>query len=208
MNNNLPKFQIISKNFLDFLNGKPTTPESKDQLSKLVRLSMETNQKLWELEDSARMAELGLKHIAKTKQEIDENNQIRNNLIKEIDVEIAERTGVSPDPQKQFYSESPGMIVDRLSILFIKLIAIRDLLLVIEEKDLQEEYQEKENIILNQIDHIGIFLDSYFIRLAKKEVFFEILQPVKIYNDTRIRRYIKILKKTKPLISIFNSKLE
>jgi len=25
----------------------------------------------------------------------------------------------------------------------------------------------------------------------KKEVFFEIQQPVKIYNDTRVRKYIK-----------------
>jgi len=156
---------------------------------------METNLEQWGLEDSARMTELGSEHVAKTKQEIDKNNQIRNDLIREMDIEIAKQIDISSGSQEQFYSESPGMIIDRLSILFIKLAVIRGLLLVIKENDLQEEYKEKENIILKQIDHIGKFLDAYFARLERKEVFFEVQQAVKIYNDERVRKYIKLLKK-------------
>lgn len=186
--------KTISKIFSDFLDGTSIDSKSENPLDRLIRLNMETNQKLWDLEDSARMIELGSEHVATAKQEIDKNNQIRNNLIREMDAEIEKQIGVSSGPQEQFYSESPGMIIDRLSILFIKLSVIRDLLLVIEEKDLQEEYREKEKIILTQIDHVGNFLESYFAKLARKEVFFEIQQPVKIYNDSRIRKYIKILK--------------
>ncbi|MCX6717843.1 MAG: DUF4254 domain-containing protein [Candidatus Taylorbacteria bacterium] len=185
--------KTISKIFSDFLTGVPTVYESENQLSRLIRLNMEMNRKLWNLEDSARMTELGSEHVAKPKQEIDKNNQIRNNLISKMDIEITKQMGISSGPQEQLYSESPGMIIDRLSILFIKLSVIRSLLLVIEEKDLLEEYTEKENMILNQIEHIGNFLNSYFTKLAHKEVFFEIMQPVKIYNDDRIRKYIKAL---------------
>lgn len=184
----------ISKIFSNLLEGISITPESENSLDRLIRLNMDTNRKLWNLEDSARMIELGSEHVAITKQEIDKNNQIRNNLIREMDVKIEKQIGISSGPQELFYSESPGMIIDRLSILFIKLSVIRDLLSIIEETDLQEGYKEKESIILKQIDHTGNFLDSYFIRLAHKEVFFEIHQPVKIYNDDRIKKYIKILK--------------
>jgi len=188
-------YKIISKIFYDFITDHSVASEYKEKLSRLIWLSIKTNKKLWELEDLVRVTELGSDHVAATKREIDKNNQNRNDLIREIDIEITDQIGISFVRQGQFYSESPGMIIDRLAILFIKLLVIRDLLLVIEENDLQEDYKEKENIIIRQIDYIGKFLDSYLAKLIDKEVFFEIQQPVKIYNDERVRKYIKVLKK-------------
>lgn len=195
MTNHMLNFKMILKIFSDSLNGLPATPESMEELSNLIRSNIKTNRKLWDLEDLARMDELGPEQVATTKQKIDKNNQIRNDLIRKIDIEITDQLGVSPGPRERFCCESPGMIIDRLAIMFIKQSVIRDLLPMIKKKDLQEEYEGKENIILKQIDHIGNFLDSYFTKLARKEVFFEIQQPIKIYNDKRIREYINILKK-------------
>ena len=194
MTNNILNFKIISKIFSDFIKNPSASFEYKERLNQLIGLNIKINQELWNLEDSARMIELGSEHIATTKQEIDKNNQSRNDLIREIDIEIVNQIDVLSVHQGQFYSESPGMIIDRLAILFIKLSVIRDLLSVIKEKNLQEDYKEKESIIIKHIDYIGNFLDSYFTKLAHKEVFFEIQQSVKIYNDKRIREYIKILK--------------
>ena len=191
----MSNFKIISNLFLDLLSDKSSSFEPDNHLIQLVKLNMETNRKLWNLEDSVRMKELGSEHVANTKQEIDKNNQIRNDLIREIDVEITNRFDISSGSKEKFYSESPGMIIDRLAIMFIKLSAIRNLLSVINEDDLKEEYKVKENIIFKQIEIIGNFLDSYFTKLTLKEAFFEIQQPVKIYNDDRIKKYIKILKK-------------
>lgn len=162
-----------------------------DKIEQLVFLSVKTNKILWDLEDSARMSELGDKHVADAKKNIDKNNQIRNNLMREIDTALVDRFKIIIGTQDQFYSESPGMIIDRLAILFIKLSVIKNLLVIIEEKDLIEEYKGKEKIILNQIRTIGQFLDSYLHKLSSNEVYFEIQQPVKIYNDERIRKYIK-----------------
>jgi len=189
-------FKTISNIFSDFLDGKSVASDLKPKarLINLIRSNIETNRKLWNLEDSARMVEFGPKHIAGVKQEIDKNNQIRNDLIKEIDTEITKQMQVVPlDSQEQFYAESPGMIIDRLAILHIKLFVIRDLLALINETDLMEEYKEKESIILRQINLLGNFLDSYFDKLKRKKIFFEIQQPVKIYNDKRIKKYINIL---------------
>ena len=193
--NNMLNFETISKIFSDFLDGTPIVLESDARLSNLIRSNIEMNQKLWNLEDSARMIEFGLEHVAITKREIDKSNQTRNDLIGEIDVEIANQLRAVPlYSQEQSSGESPGIIIDRLAILYIKLSVIRDLLSVIKEEDLKKEYRDKENIILKQIDRISNFLNSYFKKLERKEAFFDVQQPVKIYNDERIKKYIKILK--------------
>lgn len=130
MTNNILNFKIISKIFSDFITNPSASSEYKEKLNQLIGLNIKTNQELWNLEDLARMAELGSEHVATTKQEIDKNNQSRNDLIREIDIEIVDQIGASSVHQERFYSESPGMIIDRLAILFIKLSVIRDLLSV------------------------------------------------------------------------------
>lgn len=185
----MTNFKTISKIFSD-LTGDNTGEGYEDNLSHLVWLNVKTNKTLWNLEDSARLSELGDKHVADTKREIDKNNRIRNDLIREIDIEIAAQVGISSDSQGQSYSESPGMIVDRIAIIFLKLSVIRKLLSVITENDLKKDYSEKEKNVKRQFDHLGAFLDSYFKKLANKEVFFEVQQPVKIYNDLRVKKYI------------------
>lgn len=192
-----PNFKIISKIFYDFLTNQSDVYEEMNEFDRLVWLNIKTNHVLWELEDLARMIEIGSEHVAAAKKEIDKNNQIRNDLIRKIDIEIVKQINISQDSQERTYSESPGMIIDRLAILFIKLYVIRGLLSIIEEDDLKKEYEEKEKIILKQIDYLGNFLDIYFVKLKNREVFFEIQQAVKIYNDSRIRKYIKIIKEKK-----------
>lgn len=188
--------KIILEIFSDFLDNTVSVPDSEfeDRTLNLVRSSIQTNQKQWKLEDLARKTELGLEHVAKTKQEIDKSNQIRNDLIREIDIAITKHMRVVQlDSIEHFCSESPGMIIDRLAILYIKLSVIRKLLAVIQEKYLIKEYKEKEKIILKQINLLSSFLDLYFDKLKRKKAFFEVQQPVKIYNDARIKKYIRIL---------------
>jgi hypothetical protein len=48
-----------------------------------------------------------------------------------------------------------------------------------------------------QINRIGDFLNSYLDKLEHKDIFFDIQQPVKIYNDKRVKEYIKFLKQNR-----------
>src|SRR3989344_1960072 len=113
-------FKSISKIFITFLDGKKAS-QSKEAINRLIRSCIATNKKLWDLEDSARMVERGSEHIVKAKQNIDRNNTIRNELIRKIDIEIAAQLDSSTASDKHRYSsETPGMIIDRLAILFIK----------------------------------------------------------------------------------------
>ncbi|OIO32531.1 MAG: hypothetical protein COZ49_04475 [Candidatus Yonathbacteria bacterium CG_4_10_14_3_um_filter_47_65] len=190
-------FSKISNIFLDFLDDVNKEFNYENELQKLVYLNIKANKTLWDLEDSARLAELGDKHIVETKKNIDITNQSRSNLIREIDMVLYKALDIIHESSDRFYSESPGMIIDRLSIIFIKLTFVRKLVSVIEEADLQLEYLEKEKILMGQIEMVGSFLDLFIEGLLKKEVFFEIQQPVKIYNDKRVKKYIGIINRKK-----------
>lgn len=189
-------FKKISKIFSNFISKTSTNSAIKKKLYNLIKTSIDINQKLWNLEDSARMPDLGAKHVANVKQKIDKTNQIRNDLIRQIDTEIKKRIKSSISA-KQFYSESPGMIIDRIAILFIKLSVIERLLMIIKEKTLRQDYLNQKKMISKRIVRLGNFLDAYFIKIKQGKVSFEAQQPVKIYNDNRIKKYIKLLQKSK-----------
>jgi len=186
-------FSKISSIFYDFINDPNKGKVYDDEIENFVYLIIKTNKVLWDLEDSARLSELGDKHVADAKRSIDIRNQERNNLIREIDVALHKHLNVTRGSSDVFYSESPGMIIDRLSIIFIKLSVVKKISLLIKEDGLRLEYLDKRKVLEGQISSIGSFLDLYINRLVKGDVFFEIQQAVKIYNDTRVREYIKSL---------------
>ena len=184
-------FSKISEIFSNFIKNPKVDSINDDEIQKLVYLLIKINKTLWDLEDSARLSELGDGHVANVKKNIDIYNQQRNDLIRKIDTVLHRLLNVSRGVKESFYSESPGMIIDRLSIIFIKLSVVQKIIAVIEEDDLRLEYLEKKKVLAGQIESVGNFLDLYTKRLLKKEVFFEIQQSVKIYNDARVRKYIK-----------------
>ena len=179
--------------FSDFIKNPSREGVYEDEFQRFVYLIIKTNKILWDLEDSARLSELGDRHVAEAKKNIDTNNQYRNNLIGEIDITLYRLLNILPSSPDKFYSESPGMIIDRLSIIFIKLSVVQKMISIIKEDDLISEYLDKEKILLGQIKSIGNFLDGYIDKLIKKEMFFEIQQPVKIYNDIRVKKYINLI---------------
>ena len=86
---------------------------------KLVQENHLRNFQLWHEEDIARRDDLGSARVHQAKRAIDRYNQERNNFIEEMDkLLVAElkpaETGVPRN------SETPGMIIDRLSILALK----------------------------------------------------------------------------------------
>lgn len=187
-------FQKISNIFSKVLFNNSTSTNYTENIDKLIKSCIKINQKLWKLEDTARIKELGFESIVLTKQEIDKSNQIRNDLIQKIDFEIEKiLKNDSSGPKEKFYAESPGMIIDRLAILYIKLFVIRKITVLIMDEKLKAEYLEKEKSVSDQIDKIGVFLNSYFSKIQKGKVFFKVQKSIKIYNDERVKTYIKNL---------------
>lgn len=164
------------------------------QLDNLISSCMEVNLKLWKLEDEARMKNKGFKSIAIAKGEIDQNNHIRNEIIQNLDMQIEHMlNNNSLGTHEKYQAESPGMLIDRIAILFIKQMKIWKLTIVISDENLKAEYLEKWKIVTQQISDSGKFLDYYLDKIKNGTAFFKIYRPMKIYNDERIKKYLQSL---------------
>lgn len=106
--------------------GVPAPPstggEALDRdLLALVEAEHFANFTIWKLEDEARRRDVADAHIATVKRAIDPWNQRRNDLMEAIDSAILERLAGVDVSGAELHSETAGMIVDRLSVLALKI---------------------------------------------------------------------------------------
>ncbi|MBI1311335.1 DUF4254 domain-containing protein [bacterium] len=85
----------------------------------LITGNHQQNFLLWHEEDKARRDDLGSQAVHRAKRAIDGYNQKRNDLIEKMDQHLVAELQPREDGVP-FNSETPGMIIDRLSILALK----------------------------------------------------------------------------------------
>ncbi|PJD92395.1 MAG: hypothetical protein CK424_05665 [Legionella sp.] len=91
-----------------------------DGLLKLVEENHSFNFQLWRAEDRARREDMGHSFVYHAKRDIDHYNQQRNNRMEAIDGWLADTLELSSHKDCPIHSETPGMMIDRLSILSLK----------------------------------------------------------------------------------------
>jgi Protein of unknown function (DUF4254) len=82
------------------------------------------NFELWHEEDKARVPGALDSEIARVKRAIDVLNQRRNDLMEKVDVWLME--GQVQNREAPLHSETPGLMIDRLSILALKIYHTRE----------------------------------------------------------------------------------
>ena len=82
------------------------------------------NFRLWHQEDIARSPDVSDAEIAQVKRTIDRLDQQRNDWIEKIDdylTETLEQQQIAPPPDARLNTETPGSVIDRLSILALRI---------------------------------------------------------------------------------------
>src|SRR5580658_8913315 len=94
-----------------------------DAWLELVARQHRANFDLWHIEDEARAPRVSDAELAAVKRRIDQTNQLRNDLAEELDRNLLEWLAARglPKADAALNSESPGLIIDRLSILALKI---------------------------------------------------------------------------------------
>ena len=143
------------------------------------------NGSLWNEEDLARRTLAADADIATNKRRIDRFNQARNDAMERIDDALLKVTADWPRaPQARLSSETAGAMIDRLSILSLKIHHMR---LQTLRTDVDDAHRSATGSKLSQLQtqrgDLGGCLDRLLEELAAGTGYFKIYRQFKMYND-------------------------
>jgi len=146
------------------------------------------NCRLWEQEDLARRRNVAAADIAANKRAIDQHNQSRNDAIERIDEELlAALRHVERKPAARLSSETAGAMIDRLSILSLKIHHMR---LQTERAGVDPEHLDtcraKLARLLEQRADLAGCLDRLLDEAERGESYFKAYRQFKMYNDPKL----------------------
>jgi len=138
---------------------------------------------LWDEEDLARRRSVPDAEIAGNKRAIDGHNQKRNDAIERIDEHLL---GFFQGKKEnaRLNSETPGAMIDRLSILSLKIHHMR---LQTLRSDVDRAHVENCLLKLNRLNEqrvdLAACLDRLLAECARGESYFKVYRQFKMYND-------------------------
>jgi hypothetical protein len=157
------------------------------------------NSKLWAEEDLARRTTVGDGEIALNKRAIDNYNQARNDATERVDEILLTELGLVDAASAQtdapvakvpngarLNSETAGSIIDRMSIMALKIHAMRTQTLRIDVDDAhRQSSQIKLERLLQQRADLGACLDALIADTQAGRAYFKVYRQFKMYNDPR-----------------------
>lgn len=141
---------------------------------------------LWHIEDEARTPGATEAELANVKRRIDQTNQLRNDLAEELDRTLLDWLAAQnlPNPTAPLNSESPGLIIDRLSILALKIFHTRE---ETQRTNCSPQHNERNlarlAILEEQRTDLAGCLDTLWQQTLGGTRRFKLYRQMKMYND-------------------------
>ena len=163
---------------------KDHIPLNQNHFLKLVEENHAFNFQLWHAEDRARRDDKGFEFVYHAKREIDHCNQQRNNRMEAMDEWLFKTLEPAAPTICTVHSETPGMMIDRLSILALK---IYHMALQINRPDVDEAHHNACSAKLSTLQEQRMQLQrclELFIKEIKEQTrTFRVYHQFKMYND-------------------------
>ncbi len=160
--------------------------KSAGDWSALAAEQHRANFDLWHIEDEARAPGASDAEVAAVKRRIDDTNQRRNDLLEELDRTLLGWLAPKrlPNTAAPLHSETPGLIIDRLSILALKIYHTRE---EAERAHAPEGHavrnRERLAILDQQRNDLAGCLDSLWREILSGTRSFKLYRQLKMYND-------------------------
>jgi hypothetical protein len=157
-----------------------------------IELNHRFNNLLWDEEDLARRTDVADADIAANKRAIDRYNQNRNNAIEKIDECIlTSLAGIAHRDDARLNSETAGSMIDRMSILSLKVFHMG---LQLQRTDVDaahiESCAQKRTRLCEQRDDLAGCLDNLLAECQSGRGYYKIYRQFKMYNDPTLNPYL------------------
>ncbi len=150
----------------------------------LVEENHAFNYQLWHAEDRARRDDQGFEFVYRAKREIDHYNQQRNNRMEAIDDWLMKALHPLSPTHCPVHSETPGMMIDRLSILALKTYHMAEQLKRTDTDATHHATCTNQLLILEtQQNQLQTCLSDLLEEVYQKRKTFQTYRQCKMYND-------------------------
>ena len=192
----LPSAQDITRAHDGFLAldgwAKEVVPTHDAGAWQFIEANHRCNNLLWDEEDQARRRDVPDAAIAANKRAIDGYNQRRNDAIERIDeCLLAGLAGVARRSDARMSSESAGAMIDRLSILALKIFHMRA---QTRRTDAGPEHIEACIAKLARLEEqrrdLAACLDRLLAECEAGSAYFKVYRQFKMYNDPTLNPYL------------------
>jgi hypothetical protein len=166
--------------------GYSDSPHIDNEWVQRVASHHRANFDLWHIEDEARTPGATDADLASVKRRIDRTNQTRNDLAEQLDRALLDYLASQslPIASAPLHSESPGLIIDRLSILSLKIYHTREEAERIDAPPGHaERNQERLAILTEQRTDLAECLDALWWETLAGTRRFKLYRQLKMYND-------------------------
>lgn len=167
------------------VNGVSDSGLESDFLA-LVARQHRANFDLWHIEDEARTPGASDAELADVKRRIDCTNQLRNDLAEQLDRMLLDWLAPQglPNAAAALHSESPGLMIDRLSILALKIYHTSE---ETERKDAPQGHcarnEDRLSVLQEQRADLAACLDALGRETLAGARRFKLYRQLKMYND-------------------------
>ncbi|MBL8028686.1 MAG: DUF4254 domain-containing protein [Fibrobacteres bacterium] len=169
-------------------NGRDVIPLSP--LDRLILQQHRHNYGLWHEEDEARRTDTSDAVIAKVKRAIDKLNQQRNDCIEKIDdflISELNVAGVEAAKEASRNSETPGSIIDKLSIISLRIYHMNE---QVNRKDADTAHIQKCKdrlvILAEQRQDLSESLTDLWAEIGSGRKRLKVYRQFKMYNDASL----------------------
>lgn len=147
---------------------------------------------LWDEEDRARRTDAGSAAIAASKRLIDQHNQLRNDAVEFIDEALlAQLASVELLAGARLSSETAGAMIDRLSILALKIFHMHA---QTRRSEAGAEHvaacTAKLHRLVAQRHDLVCCLDRLLFEAAGGQAYFKVYRQFKMYNDPALNPWL------------------
>jgi hypothetical protein len=195
-------YKVFQKSIDDYhikdnIDSPVNNPFQKDSFENLLYAKNWIDTVQWHLEDIIRLPDIESGEGIKIKRRIDKSNQDRTDLVERIDdYFLTYFKNVVSKPGARINSETPAWLLDRMSILMLKIFHMKEQTL---RTDAPAEHiakcQNKLDVLMEQKTDMQLAFDELMEDIQSGERRFKVYRQMKMYNDESLNPVLYAQKK-------------